>query len=190
LRGVFKESNLRLVPKAQVCTQKAEMARNSEFKWPNYPPGHEAYTMVCSQGELKALFFQDSMGTELAPLVSQHFNKITFIWDYPNYAVMNAAVVQERPDIVIEERVERHLRGMTPEFDIPSGLVGSWFNSGRRTEVNQIGTNILDLLNEHGSHALGIISDSTVVVKGWNVEGKVASDKSRIEWTNGTVWTR
>lgn len=60
------------------------------------------------------MVFQDSFGTALVPYLSEHFRRTAYIWDYPNRIVMTAATISEHPDIVIEERVERHLSHCCP----------------------------------------------------------------------------
>jgi hypothetical protein len=116
LRALIREPVLRLEPKFQPCAQPAAITLRPDLPWPKYEPGHEAYAKECSTARLKAVVFQDSMGTALVPYLSEHFRRTAYIWDYPNRIVMNAATVSERPDIVIEERVERHLKPMLPDF--------------------------------------------------------------------------
>jgi len=116
LRAVMGERLLRLEPKFQPCAQSAAITLRPDLQWPKYEPGHEAYAKECGTARLKAVVFQDSMGTALVPYLSEHFRRTAYIWDYPNRIVMNAATVSEHPDIVIEERVERHLKPMLPDF--------------------------------------------------------------------------
>jgi hypothetical protein len=116
LRTVIRERVLGLEPKFQRCAQPAEITLRPDLQWPTYGPGHEAYARKCGTAELKAVVFQDSFGTALVPYLSEHFRRTSYIWDYPNRVVMNAAIVNENPDIVIEERVERHLKPMLPDF--------------------------------------------------------------------------
>jgi len=116
LRAVMGERVLRLEPKFQPCAQPAAITLRPDLQGPKYEPGHEAYAKECSTARLKAVVFQDSMGTALVPYLSEHFRRTAYIWDYPNRIVMNAAIVSEHPDIVIEERVERHLKPMLPDF--------------------------------------------------------------------------
>jgi alginate O-acetyltransferase complex protein AlgJ len=116
LRAVIRERVLRLEPKFPPCARPAAMTLRPDLPWPKYEPGHEAFARECSTATLKAVVFQDSFGTALVPYLSEHFRRTAFIWDYPNRIVMNAAIVSEHPDIVIEERVERHLKPMLPDF--------------------------------------------------------------------------
>ncbi|MBC8505860.1 MAG: hypothetical protein H8D34_13435, partial [Chloroflexi bacterium] len=104
LRNTMHEQVLRLVPKTELCAQAVDFKLSQNFQWSIYPPGHEAYARECNKGKIKAVFFQDSFGTALAPFISEQFKRTVFIWDYPNYTVMSSAVEQEHPDVVIEGR--------------------------------------------------------------------------------------
>ena len=116
LRSVIRERLLRLEPMFQPCAQPAAITLSPDLQWPKYEPGHEPLAMECSTARWKAVVFRDSFGTALVPYLSEPFRRTAFIWDYPNRIVMNAAIVSEHPDIVIEERVERHLKPLLPDF--------------------------------------------------------------------------
>lgn len=190
LRNVMHERVLRLVPKTEPCAQPVAFKLNSSFQWPAYPPGHEAYARECNKGKTKAVFFQDSFGTSLAPFISEPFKKTVFIWDYPNYAVMNAAVQQEHPDVIIEERVERHVKSMPPDFDIPSDLVGTWVSNNNKVEIKHLSSSSVYLINEHGSQAIGLIKNSKLFADEWNLTGDLSFHRNKIVWSNGTSWIR
>jgi alginate O-acetyltransferase complex protein AlgJ len=54
----------------------------------------------------RAVMFRDSFGTWLMPLLSDHFGRIVFCWQY----IFDYELVEkERPDVVIQEFVERSL---------------------------------------------------------------------------------
>ena len=184
LRNAMHEQDLQLHPKTKLCAQSVDFKLSPDFKWPTYPPGHEAYARECSQGKLKAVFFQDSFGTALVPFISEHFKRTVFIWDYPNYAVMDAAVQQERPDVVIEERVERHLKPMMPDFDIPSGLVG-------RGAYNYLEMdNKIIAVNEDGNRDQLKVDGKSISALTWQVKPSLSDDGKSLDWGNGTAWTR
>ena len=50
--------------------------------------------------------FRDSYATWLIPLLSEHFRRIVFTWQYTLDRVL---VEQEHPDVVIQEMLERTL---------------------------------------------------------------------------------
>jgi alginate O-acetyltransferase complex protein AlgJ len=54
----------------------------------------------------RAVMFRDSFATWLIPLLSDHFQRIVFSWQY---TMERALVEREHPDIVIQEIVERAL---------------------------------------------------------------------------------
>jgi hypothetical protein len=116
LGAVIRERVLRLEPKFQACAKSAPITLPPDLQRRKYEPGHEASAMECRSAGLKAVVFQDSFGPALVPYLSEHFSRSAYIWDYPNHMVMNAAITSEHPDIVIEERVERHLKPMLPDF--------------------------------------------------------------------------
>jgi alginate O-acetyltransferase complex protein AlgJ len=116
LRAVIGERILRLEPTFQLCAEPAAITLPPDFQGPNHEPGHGPFAMQCSTGKLKAVVFRDSFGTALVPYLAESFKRTAFIWHYPNRTVMNATIASERPDIVIEERVERHLKPLLPDF--------------------------------------------------------------------------
>lgn len=190
LREEIKELNFRLPPRTPRCARSVEFKPNPSYLWPSYSPDHAPYARECDGAKYKAVFFQDSFGTALAPFISEHFKRIVYIWDYPNYSVMNAAVLQESPNVVIEERVERHVKPMMPDFDFPSDLVGMWESNNNKVEIRHLSSGSVYLINEHGSNTIGLIKDSRLIVNEWNVTGELSSDRNKIVWVNGTVWTR
>jgi hypothetical protein len=68
----------------------------------------EAVAMECRAcGGPRAIMFQDSLNTNLAPLLAEHFSRILLV----DGARLDPALMErERPDVVIQEFVERKLR--------------------------------------------------------------------------------
>jgi len=116
LRAQMPERVLQLQPRFQRCAHPAPIALPADFQGLNPAPEHAPFAMECSTGKFRALVFRDSFGSALIPYLSEHFRRTAYVWHYPDFAVMNTAVTSERPDIVIEERVERHLKPMVPQF--------------------------------------------------------------------------
>lgn len=116
LRSVIRERILRLETTFVPCAKAAGTTLSADFQGPNHEPGHGPLAMECSSASLKAVVFRDSFGTALVPYLSEDFRRTVFIWHYPNRAVMTATIASEHPDIVIEERVERHLKPLLPDF--------------------------------------------------------------------------
>ena len=101
LRWVLHETELRLIPK------RPRLARVIE------PPGEQP---MAEQGLLiteipgstlpRAVIFRDSFASRLVPFLSEHFSRAVYLWQND----FDANVVrQERPDVVIQEIVGRHL---------------------------------------------------------------------------------
>jgi anthranilate/para-aminobenzoate synthase component II len=56
--------------------------------------------------------FRDSFTLNLAPLLSENFQRILYLWQYE---VDMKVVHKEHPDVVIQEIVERKLMNIVPE---------------------------------------------------------------------------
>ena len=80
------------------------------------PPGWAPYqvTLAMERDDAKlprAVMFRDSYATHLIPFLSEHFERIIYVWDY---RFDHGLVVRERPDVVIQELLERSLQGPLP----------------------------------------------------------------------------
>jgi hypothetical protein len=67
------------------------------------------FTTICKDADLRAVVFGDSFFTALQPFISGYFKRITYISDEINYTDLEKYVTSEKPDIVLEEWVERKL---------------------------------------------------------------------------------
>lgn len=74
-------------------------------------------------------------------------------------------------------------------------LTGTWYAQGSRSQscfIRQRG-NSLQLSNESGDHASGQITGKRQLTTNWNgntIVGTVTANGNRINWDNGTFWTR
>ena len=59
----------------------------------------------------RAVVFRDSFGTWLIPLLAENFSRVRYSWQY---TCDHEIVEQERPDVVIQEMVERTLLASAP----------------------------------------------------------------------------
>ncbi|BAN23941.1 alginate O-acetyltransferase AlgX-related protein [Caballeronia insecticola] len=64
-----------------------------------------------------ALVFHDSFMGAMTPYLSGQFGRVVYVWSRPSAELFIKMVEQEKPDVVIEERVERYMR-TPPETDI------------------------------------------------------------------------
>ncbi|MDM8545317.1 hypothetical protein QUF61_02370, partial [Candidatus Venteria ishoeyi] len=78
-------------------------AINANDNWPKY------YTMLCEGQKLKTLIFRDSFFVALEPYFSRKFKQVTYVWEKSNYLSLIENIKLDKPDIVIEEWVERML---------------------------------------------------------------------------------
>jgi len=189
LREYFHEIEIQFYLKEK-CAKLVNFKLKPEFKWPSYPPGHEAYSFECKQEKLKAVVFQDSFGRALSRFLPESFKETTFIWDYRNYSVLEAAVKQVKPDVVIEERVERHIKPMIPDFSKPLNIAGIWRSSKNQVEIKDMSVDKVSLINEFGSNVTGTIKNSKITVYSWSIVGYLSRNNKRIDWSNGTYWYR
>ncbi len=75
------------------------------------------FTTKCSGSRLNALVFRDSFFTSLQPFVSLYFNESTYIWERMTFSRAQEHIQKSKPDIVIEEWVDRFLpRSLAPEY--------------------------------------------------------------------------
>jgi alginate O-acetyltransferase complex protein AlgJ len=65
---------------------------------------------ICKDSKPHALIFHDSFGVGLKPILAQHFGTVSYLWTRPSIQLLQQLVNELKPDIVIEQRVERKLR--------------------------------------------------------------------------------
>lgn len=71
--------------------------------------GRPKYTWICEKEKLNAIIFRDSFFEALEPYFSRKFLRSTYIWEKLNYPSLIKYIELEKPDIIIEEWVERSL---------------------------------------------------------------------------------
>ena len=69
----------------------------------------DIHTFICEGQKLNALIFRDSFFENLKPYFSRKFKRSTYIWNKLNHSYLTQYVELEKPDIVIDEFVERNL---------------------------------------------------------------------------------
>jgi hypothetical protein len=63
----------------------------------------------CDTSKLRAVVFRDSFFEQLIPFIAEDFNQIDYIWKKYDHAIMIKLIAQQKPQIVIEEMLERFL---------------------------------------------------------------------------------
>jgi alginate O-acetyltransferase complex protein AlgJ len=122
LTRVLRETDLALVPRrprrARVIEPAGAEASAEEGRLvtliPGMPgtggnPGNPASALP------RAVIFRDSFFSRLAPFTSEHFSRAVYLWQNDFDA---DAVLQERPDVVIQEIVGRHLYNFIPSPEL------------------------------------------------------------------------
>jgi alginate O-acetyltransferase complex protein AlgJ len=110
LKRVLQEVDLRLVPK--------RMRRAHVVDPLGGDPMAEVGRLVTEIPDSslpRAVIFRDSFATRLAPFLSEHFSRAVYLWQNDFDANV---VLEEHPDVVIQEIVGRHLYGFiaSPEL--------------------------------------------------------------------------
>jgi hypothetical protein len=109
LDHVLHEESLRLLPVAPRYARRCE----SSLPVPGDCPvtGPPSATECDNPALPRAVVFHDSFSWALGPLLSEHFRRAVFVW---TDQFSPSSVRQERPDVVIQEMVERKLGFVVP----------------------------------------------------------------------------
>jgi hypothetical protein len=110
LTRVLREENLALVPRrprrARVVEPAGAAATDQEGR---------LVTEIDDPSLPRAVIFRDSFVSPLVPFLSEHFSRAVYLWQNDFDA---NAVLTERPDVVIQEIVGRHLYGFIPSPEL------------------------------------------------------------------------
>ncbi len=74
---------------------------------PDADEAKDGFSMICNSRGLNVLIFRDSFFDALQPYFSRKFGRSTYIWDRISGSTLMKYVEREKPDLVIEEVVER-----------------------------------------------------------------------------------
>jgi hypothetical protein len=115
LENRFSELSLSLVPREPRLATRTYVEGPYAADNPLRP-----FAMERSDAGLpRAVMFHDSFGAHLIPYLSEHFRRIVYAWERPDYPVFDGALVErERPDVVIQQIVERKLAVYFPRESI------------------------------------------------------------------------
>jgi hypothetical protein len=106
----MRELDLRLVPKRPRRARVIEPAGAR-------PTDEEGrlVTEIDDPSLPRAVIFRDSFTSRLVPFLSEHFSRAVYLWQNDFDA---AVVTEERPDVVIQEIVGRHLYNFIPSPEL------------------------------------------------------------------------
>jgi hypothetical protein len=81
------------------------------FKLSNLRSGHKEFYFhtTCEEGTLKAVVFRDSFFSDLEPYLSENFKEVIYLWKDYDQSNIEELLSTFKPDIIIEEKVERIL---------------------------------------------------------------------------------
>lgn len=71
--------------------------------------GRRSFVKECAEKNLTAVVFRDSFFNQLEPFFSENFSKVIYLWKDYDQQNLEEILVEFKPDIVIEEVVERHM---------------------------------------------------------------------------------
>jgi len=110
LKRVLREQDLVLVPTRPRLARVVEPAGAK-------PTAEEGRLVTEIPGSRlpRALIFRDSFASRLVPFLSEHFSRAVYLWQNDFDA---NAVIKERPDVVIQEIVGRHLYSFIPSPEL------------------------------------------------------------------------
>ncbi len=110
LKRVLREEDLTLVPNRPPAFTVIEPAGG----WATGGDGR-IVTEIPGSTLPRAVMFRDSYTSWLAPFLSEHFSRIVYLWQNDFDA---QAVIEEHPDVVIQEIVGRHLYTFMPSPEL------------------------------------------------------------------------
>jgi hypothetical protein len=113
LSEILHEDDVTLVPRQPRRARPATAEGYGETHR-QLPPDQLSFAMACPDPRLpRAVVFRDSFGLALVPHLAEHFSRSVYFFqptlDTDQYLLDTGAVERERPDVVIQEIVERRL---------------------------------------------------------------------------------
>jgi alginate O-acetyltransferase complex protein AlgJ len=91
------------------CSPKIKQALSDFRKIPAEQIRGAPLVTTCDASKLRAVVFRDSFFTAVVPFIAEDFNRIDYVWKPYDHAIMIKLMAQQKPQIVIEELVERSL---------------------------------------------------------------------------------
>jgi hypothetical protein len=71
-----------------------------------------------------------------------------------------------------------------------SDLDGVWLYNGRQVAIDFVSRQAVVFVNENGANANGIVDGLNLSIPVWNLVGVVSSNRRKIIFSNGSIWTR
>lgn len=107
--GVSRECD-QLLPRRELQARPVPLALDSSYAWPRWSPSTRPVAAERPGAGGRLLVFHDSfMAYRVRDYLCEHFGRSVCLSMRPNFDVLSLMVRQERPQVVIEEWVERTL---------------------------------------------------------------------------------
>lgn len=171
------------------CTSLYNYTYVNKTIWPSYSNDHSVKFSNCKYVSGKAVIFQDSFGPYLQPFISSNFNLSYYIWDYPNFDLHNTIINELKPDVVIEEKVERHLMPYFIDFEADITLfVGNWIASNNEIISISSKDKVLYASNSSGGISRFHSVDNEIYLPQWKLHGLI--NQNQITFDDGSKWVK
>jgi hypothetical protein len=100
----------RLLPQHAFRARPAPLTLDADYAWPRWGPQSGPLATECAGATGHLVVFHDSfLAHRVRDFLSEHFRRAVYLPMRPNFDVLQRLVRQERPQLVIEEWVERTL---------------------------------------------------------------------------------
>ena len=104
------------------CSPEIKRAIADFMKTPADLIRSKPFMTKCDTSKLRAVVFRDSFFDTIIPFIAEDFNRIDYVWKPYDHAIMKELIAQQKPQIVIEEMVERFLI-LVRERNGPDGMI-------------------------------------------------------------------
>lgn len=112
LYGQLDEETLNRYPKEPACLQRSALFSDNS----QWPQSRAPFRLGCADGRGRILMFRDSFATNMAPHLGEYFEHIDFVWHAPKPSYFRTFVQRQKPQLVIEQHVERGLVDLPEQF--------------------------------------------------------------------------
>jgi hypothetical protein len=92
-----------------ICSPKIKREIEDYWKIPAELIRSTPLMTTCDTSKLRAVVFRDSFFETIIPFIAEDFGQIVYIWKQYDHAIMKDLIDHQKPQIVIEEMVERLL---------------------------------------------------------------------------------
>ena len=106
------------------CSQEIKQAVADFQKIPADQIRSAPLVTTCDTSKLRAVVFRDSFFNAVVPFIAEDFNRIDYVWKPYDHTIMKELIEQQKPQIVIEEMVERFLI-IVRESNGPDGIIAA-----------------------------------------------------------------